>query len=116
MTIADAEYRCIKINQSNGTSDANLTAAVSAVGLDVREVLQLLPGEPFVFVCHCAQVNPRWAKRAVRYANGRKRHPAVALRNSLRVQYFKPKLRNSMPISFSIAQTYSKFASGLFNF
>ena len=42
--IADAEYRCIKINHPNGTNDANLTAAMSAVGLDMREVLQLLPG------------------------------------------------------------------------
>jgi hypothetical protein len=47
-------------------------------------------------------LNPRWAKRAVRCANGRKRHRAVALRNALRAQYFKPKVRNLLPISFSI--------------
>jgi hypothetical protein len=35
--------------------------------------------------------NSQWAKHAVRYANGRNRHHAVAQKNSLCAQYFNPK-------------------------
>uniref|UniRef100_A0A914WCT4 Anti-proliferative protein domain-containing protein n=1 Tax=Plectus sambesii TaxID=2011161 RepID=A0A914WCT4_9BILA len=69
--LKDAEYRSIKINQANGTNDANLIAAASAVGLDVRELVQLLPAN-FELYINPGEVMFRQASGILRSVPGRR--------------------------------------------